>query len=1074
VKIYLKVIAATLVSFNIGLTLCLAQNPIIQTIYTADPAPMVHNDTVYLYADHDEDGSTYFTMNDWRCYSSTDMVNWTDHGVVMSYKTFSWAKGDAWAGQCIYRNGKYYYYVPIASTALGKSVIGVGVSNSPTGPFVDALGHPLITDNWGNIDPTVFIDDDGQAYLYWGNPSLWYVKLNEDMISYDQTVGIVKVPLDTVGFGKRTGDANRPTLYEEGPWFYKHNGIYYMLYSAGGIPEYISYSTSANPTGPWTYKGIIMPTQGGSFTNHCGVIDFKGNSYFFYHNGALPGGGGFTRSVCIEQYTYNADGSFPAISMTTNGINAVSNLYPYKRNEAECIAWESGIETEKCSQGGVNIDAIENGDYIKVRNVDFGSNGAGAFTASVSSATNGGTIELHLNSTTGTLIGTLPVNYTGGWGNWRTESTNISGATGVNDLYLVFKGPANTNLFKLDYWKFEPKSATHDLMAINATVDKYKIDTISGSNTANLDILAIYSDGTSENIDAVAQVIPQQNGIVAISNGVIKGFGFNPVTINISYQGKTDTVNMLIKDLKTEVTAKTLSFDKDTINLLSGSTANIIVTMEYYDGHTEDVTAKATYTNPNSAVASVSSGKITANSKGKTIVTVSCKGSLGAEVTALLTINVFNRDPYIRNEAEEYNAQNGIQTEDCSDTDKGMDVGFIQNGDWLRINSLDFGLGATSFEARIATATSGGNIEVRIDGPTGTLAGTCAVAGTGGWQTWVTKSCSVSGLSGIHDIYLKFTGGSGYLFNFNWWKFNPAKLKKLSTDTSNVNMNTGSTVSFILTAEYDNEHKENVTNSATYNNPHPEIAEVANGKIKAKSAGTTDVSVGFTDKQGITLTTQIKINIVNLNPYIKNEAENFNAQSGIQTENCSDTGGGLDVTYIESGDWIMVNGADFGYGAGSFDARVASATGGANIELHLDSLNGKLIGTCAVTGTGGKQTWETKSCAVSDVTGLHDLYLKFTGGSGSLLNINWWNFNVITTALNNVNPKYPISIISANNEKYLKGLQPGDIVTFYNICGQKIKTFEAISEQEKLDGPHGFLLIEVRNRQQMYFVKTIL
>lgn len=171
-----------------------AQNPIIQTIYTADPAPMVYNDTVYLYADHDEDGSTYYTMYDWRCYSSTDMVNWTDHGVMMSYKTFSWAKGDAWAGQCIYRNGKFYYYVPITSTALGRAAIGVGVSNSPTGPFTDALGHPLIADEWGDIDPTVFIDDDGQAYLYWGNPNLYYVKLNNDMISYDKTVGIVQVP----------------------------------------------------------------------------------------------------------------------------------------------------------------------------------------------------------------------------------------------------------------------------------------------------------------------------------------------------------------------------------------------------------------------------------------------------------------------------------------------------------------------------------------------------------------------------------------------------------------------------------------------------------------------------------------------------------------------------------------------------------------------------------------------------------------------------------------------------------------------------------------------------------------
>ena len=762
-----------------------AQNPIIQTIYTADPAPMVYNDTVYLYADHDEDGSTYYTMNDWRCYSSTDMVNWTDHGVMMSYKTFSWAKGDAWAGQCIYRNGKFYYYVPITSTSLGRSAIGVGISDSPTGPFTDALGHPLIADEWGDIDPTVFIDDDGQGYLYWGNPNLYYVKLNNDMISYDKSTGIVQVPLTTEGFGTRTGDPDRSTLYEEGPWFFRRNGLYYLLFSAGGIPEYISYSTSNNPTGPWSYKGVIMPTQGGSFTNHCGVIDYKGNSYFFYHNGALPGGGGFTRSICIEQFNYNADGSFPTINMTTAGIvNAVSNLNPYKRNEAETIAWESGIETEVSSQGGVNVYSIENGDYIKIRNVDFGDKGAGAFTGSISSATNGGTIELRLNSKTGTLIGTLPVNYTGGWDNWRTETINISGAVSVNDLYMVFKGTPNISLFKMDYWNFEQRSEAHNLLAINATIDNYKIDTVSGSNTTSLTVLAIYSDGTSENITSSAEIIPQQNGVVDISNGIIKGIAYNPVTINISYQGKTDVINLLVKDLKSEVSARALSLDKYTLDLISGSTANIIVTAEYYDGHTEDVTSKASYLNPNSTVASISAGKITAKSKGTTIITISFHDLLGDTVSAQLTINVSNRDPYSKNEAEEYNTQNGIQTENCSDTGGGLNVGYIENGDWLRFNSLDFGSGAASFEARVASANNGGNLEIRLDSPTGSLAGTCIITGTGGWQNWITKSCSVSGLSGIHNIYLKFTGGSGYLFNINWWKFNPEQTEIVPDENS--------------------------------------------------------------------------------------------------------------------------------------------------------------------------------------------------------------------------------------------------------------------------------------------------
>ena len=254
-----------------------AQNPIIQTNYTADPAPMVHNGTVYLYTSHDEDNTVknFFTMNDWRCYSSTDMVNWTDHGSILSYKVFEWSRGDAWAGQCIYRNGKFYYYLPV-NQKNGGNAIGVAVSDSPTGPFKDALGKPLLV-GYGYIDPTVFIDDDGQAYLYWGNPNLWHVKLNEDMVSYNQELGIVKEDLNAENFGYRAKKIdNRTASYEEGPWLFKRNSLYYLLYPAGGVPEHLAYSTAKSITGPWSYGDTIMHVikEGGAFTNHPGYIEF--------------------------------------------------------------------------------------------------------------------------------------------------------------------------------------------------------------------------------------------------------------------------------------------------------------------------------------------------------------------------------------------------------------------------------------------------------------------------------------------------------------------------------------------------------------------------------------------------------------------------------------------------------------------------------------------------------------------------------------------------------------------------------------------------------------------------------
>lgn len=435
-----------------------ADNPIVQTIYTADPAPLVHDGRVYLYTGHDEDGSTYFTMKEWRVWSSADLVNWTDHGSPMSVATFSWASADAWAGQTVYRNGKFYWYVPVKDRASGQMAIGVGVSTSPTGPFTDAIGRPLVRN--GEIDPTVFIDDDGQAYLYWGNPNLWYVRLNADMISYSGSP--TRIPLTTAGFGTRTGDAARPTLYEEGPWVYKRNGLYYNVFAAKCCSEFIGYSTAPGPTGPWTYRGTVMPTQGSSFTNHPGVVDFNGGSYFFYHNGALPGGGGFTRSVAVEKFAYNADGSIPTITMTTSGAPQVGTLNPYARQEAETIAWESGVETEPSSEGGMNVGWIENGDFVKVKGVAFGS-GATSFTARVASATSGGRIELRLDGVNGTLVGTCAVPGTGGWQTWTTVTCPVNGATGTHDLYFRYTGGSG-NLFNVNWWQFGGGGAGGNLL----------------------------------------------------------------------------------------------------------------------------------------------------------------------------------------------------------------------------------------------------------------------------------------------------------------------------------------------------------------------------------------------------------------------------------------------------------------------------------------------------------------------------------------------------------------------------------------------------------------------------------
>ena len=436
-----------------------AQNPIVQTYYTADPAPMVYGDKVYMYTTHDQDtASTFFRMYDWRAYSTDDMVNWTDHGSILSLDSITWGNDRAWAAQTVARNDKFYLYFCALNEQKNKMSIGVAVSDTPEGPFKDALGTSLVDAEWGDIDPTVLIDDDGAAYMYWGNPNLHYVKLNDDMLSYDQEVGIVKVPVTPESFGP--GGKRNPQRggYVEGPWLHKRKDLYYLVYPAGGIPEHLAYSTSENPTGPWKYQDTIMPViqEGGAFTNHPGLIEFKGQPYLFYHNGDLPGGQGFRRSVCAVDFEFNPDGSIPLIAHTREGIkNAVKNLNPYQRVEAETIAWSEGVKTDQNDAVGVFVNQIHDGDYIKVRAVDFGDESPEEFIAHLKSYAGDAKLEIHLDAVDGYPISSIDFSGKEPAEAFEEFTASVEPVTGVHDLYFVFQGPSNQELFDFNYWLFK-------------------------------------------------------------------------------------------------------------------------------------------------------------------------------------------------------------------------------------------------------------------------------------------------------------------------------------------------------------------------------------------------------------------------------------------------------------------------------------------------------------------------------------------------------------------------------------------------------------------------------------------
>ncbi|MFY0624869.1 MAG: glycoside hydrolase family 43 protein [Reichenbachiella sp.] len=290
-------------------------NPVIKDIYTADPAAMVYDEVFYLYTGHDEQqfGQKGFLMNDWYIFSTTDMVNWTNHGPSLNTNQFEWAKGSAWAAHVVEKNGKFYWYVTLDHAKIPGMSIGVAVGESPTGPFTDALGKALVTNDmtkhtdisWDDIDPAVFIDDDGTAYLYWGNTVLKYAKLKSNMIELDGPIMTIDLP-----------------AFTEGPWVFKKDDKYYLTYSAE-FPEVIDYAMASSPEGPWEYKGRLNDVMPNSPTNHQGVLEFKGNWYFVYHDGSLPQGGEFRRSVCIDYQYFNDDGTMKKIDRTPNGVNRI-------------------------------------------------------------------------------------------------------------------------------------------------------------------------------------------------------------------------------------------------------------------------------------------------------------------------------------------------------------------------------------------------------------------------------------------------------------------------------------------------------------------------------------------------------------------------------------------------------------------------------------------------------------------------------------------------------------------------------------------------------------------------------
>ena len=440
--------------------------PLFQTKFTADPSPLVVGDTLFLYTSHDaspedipdenEKNSAGFFMYDWLLWSTTDMVNWTEHGAVASLKDFKWRSREngAWAIQTVERNGKYFLYAPLHGHG-----IGVLVADSPYGPFRDPLGEPLVwqKEHWDDIDPTVYTDADGQAYMYWGNPHTYWAKLNDDMISVKGNIHKLDYHIDH---------------YQEGPWLYQRDNHWYLAYASTCCPEALGYAMSDSPEGPWQSKGYIMRPTPRDRGNHPGICDFKGHSYVFGQNYDLMHLETFVhherRSVSGTEMEYNTDGTIKEVPywLDQQPMKQLHWLNPYQRVEAETMNWGYGLKSAKMgientgvvkdmpeSTGRRNmyIYDIDDNEYIRLRGVDFGR-GAKSFVLNAA-ATGRATVSLRLDSVNGPVVGTLTVSSTGKMESYRSFSTKIKGATGVHDLYICFDKTAGD--VHLDWWQFK-------------------------------------------------------------------------------------------------------------------------------------------------------------------------------------------------------------------------------------------------------------------------------------------------------------------------------------------------------------------------------------------------------------------------------------------------------------------------------------------------------------------------------------------------------------------------------------------------------------------------------------------
>lgn len=427
-----------------------AQNPLIRNQFSADPSARVFGYRVYVYPSHDILATAnrgrlgWFCMEDYHVFSSSNLTDWTDHGVIVTKNKVPWVKPDSysmWAPDCIYRNGKYYFYFPSTpkDSTFGRGfTVGVAVSDHPTGPFVP---QPQPIKNIRGIDPNVFIDQDGQAYIYWSQGNIYSAKLKENMLELASEPVILKeLP---------------PKGLKEGPYLFERNGKYYLTFPhVENKTERLEYAMGDSPLGPFKMTGVIMDESPNCWTNHHSIIQFKNQWYLFYHHNDLSPSFDKARSIRADSLFFNADGTIKKVIPTLRGVGLT------KANEKIQMDRYSKISDDGASIAfldtlnkfdGWKLILNSKGSWAIYNSVDFGSGKLKHLKLRVKSST-GGDILVKISDAKSVKEQKVKIHATNIWTIMDVPLAGNAKIVGIHHLKLTNLGDRSVEIDWLSFY----------------------------------------------------------------------------------------------------------------------------------------------------------------------------------------------------------------------------------------------------------------------------------------------------------------------------------------------------------------------------------------------------------------------------------------------------------------------------------------------------------------------------------------------------------------------------------------------------------------------------------------------